>query len=97
MPLIACNKTENISRDKNNYAQKKKQQGKLCIFIQETPNFIGVQNNLDAKKIHLTPMRGMGVTALEYWNTGILGIVCNPIIPFFHYSITPGSFLRALK
>jgi hypothetical protein len=28
---------------------------------------IGVQNNLDAKKIYLTPMRGMVLTVLEYW------------------------------
>jgi hypothetical protein len=37
--------------------------------------------------IHLRPMNSMGVTKLEYWNTGMLEIISHPIIPLFHHSI----------
>ena len=34
-------------------------------------------------------MSVMGVTEQEYWNNGMLEIICHPNIPLFHHSIIP--------
>ena len=54
---------------------------------------IGVQNNVTAQKTYQALMNAMSVNKQEYWNTGMLEIIFLPIIPLFHHSIIPGSFM----
>jgi hypothetical protein len=46
-------------------------------------DIIGVQNNLEVKKIHSSPVSTLDVSKQEYWNTGILEIIFHPIVPLF--------------